>query len=120
MSQILLVDDDEDMMMLTAMWLKRAGHDVATVTSGEAALNFLKAEKPQLILLDYAMPGMDGPATFKAIREDRSLDDIPVVFRTGKEEEDIDSIKQELSPDGVIPKSWGKPKFMKAVEAALA
>ena len=119
MSLILLVDDDKDMMRLAARWLTRAGYDVDMVTSGPAALDYLKEKKPQLILLDSAMPGMDGPETFRAIRADDAVKDIPVVFRTGLNGETILEITDRLHPEGIVAKSEGKAALMQAVKRIL-
>ena len=119
MSNILLVDDDEDMIRLTANWLKRAGHEVFTATSGQEALDFLSAAKPDLIVLDYAMPGMDGPATLEAIKASESTKNIPVLFRTGMEDGSINDVMEKLSPAGVVPKSEGKSSLLNAVSDIL-
>ncbi len=119
MSRILLVDDDEDMMRLTGNWLKKAGHDVSMAASGQEALDWLGANDADLILLDYAMPGMDGPETFKAIKAVEKLKDIPVLFRTGMDDGDSAEIMGSLNPDGVVPKSEGKGTLMKAVAGIL-
>ena len=117
MSHILLVDDDTDMIKLTERWLIKAGYEVGTATSGEDAINYLKTNTPDLILLDYAMPGMDGPATLEAIRADHP--DILVYFRTGKDDTDIEEMCAKYNANGVISKADGKPKLLEAVTAAL-
>ena len=116
MSRILLVDDDGDMLALTGRWLEKAGYEVESASSGSEALSFLENKRPDLILLDYAMPGMDGPAVLALIREKEEYNDIPVYFRTGMDDTDIIA---EQAADGVIPKSEGKPFLMKAVAEAL-
>lgn len=117
MSHILLVDDDEDMLALTGRWLEKDGFSVDRASSGERALEILKERIPDLILLDYAMPGMDGPAVLSAIRAQDGLKEVPVYFRTGMEDGVIK--EGEVSPDGVISKSQGKPYLLKAVRDAL-
>ncbi len=114
MSLLLLVDDDEDMTALTSRWLTKAGYEVHTEFSGAGALSFLKSTKPDLILLDYAMPEMDGPAVLEAIRADDATKDIPVLFRTGMDD-DIGS-----HDVGVIPKSEGKATLLQAVADVLS
>lgn len=120
MSFILLVDDDGDMIKLTANWLKKAGYEVATAASGEEAIEFVSSTKPDLIVLDYAMPGMDGPATFKALGEKEESKEIPVLFRTGMDDMSAAEVMESLSPKGVVPKSEGKAALIKAVAAALS
>lgn len=118
MSHILLIDDDEDVLKLTTRWLQKAGYEVSSAASGQEALDLLKSLKPDLILLDYAMPQMDGPQVLRAIREDQALDGVPVLFRTGKEE----SVAEEtegLSYQGMVSKAEGKLPLMKAVEDIL-
>ncbi len=119
MSKVLLVDDDRDMMALTANWFKKAGHEVSMAASGEEAIEMLKADKADLVVLDYAMPGMDGPATFKAMKEDEGLKNIPVLFRTGMDDGSSADVMESLNPAGVVPKSEGKASLMKAVAGVL-
>ena len=119
MSRILLIDDDEDMLAMTGRWLEKAGYEVFRSGSGKEALSLLSAQKPDLILLDYAMPEMDGPAVLCEIRKREELQGIPVLYRTGMEDYDTDSSEGELRPDGVIPKSEGKPYLLNAVSEAL-
>lgn len=112
MSLVMLVDDDEDMLRLTERWIIKAGHDTLCATSGSEALEILKAAKPDVIVLDYAMPGMDGPELYRTIKADERIKDIPVIFRTGKEDEESEAVLEELSPAGVVPKSDGKPGLL--------
>ncbi len=114
MSHILLIDDDEDMLAMTGRWLEKAGHSVTKATGGDEALKALKAAKPDLILLDYAMPGMDGPAVLKAIRGLEGYEKIPILYRTGMD----DDIEGEA--DGIVPKSDGKPGLMQAISAFVS
>ena len=117
MQHILLVDDDTDMIRLTERWLIKAGYEVGTAASGEEALDYIKSNTPDLVLLDYAMPVMDGPVTLEAIRADHP--DILVYFRTGKDDTDIEEMCAKYNANGVISKADGKPKLMEAVKSAL-
>jgi CheY-like chemotaxis protein len=85
LSRILYVDDEPDIREVTRIALEVVGgFEVETCESGEAAL--LKAQdcRPDLILLDVMMPGMDGPETLKALRAIAALARVPVVFFTAK------------------------------------
>ena len=119
MSRILLIDDDEDMLSITGRWLIKDGFEVDSATSGEMAFKILKEKRPDLILLDYAMPVMDGPAVLKEIRSREDLKDVPVFFRTGVEDGEEEISDDAFKPDGIIPKSQGKLYLMKAVREAL-
>ena len=108
MSLVMLVDDDVDMLKLTERWIMKAGYETLCASSGAETLDILKTVRPDVIVLDYAMPQMDGPALYRAVKADDDLRDIPVIFRTGREDEESESILAELAPAGVISKSEGK------------
>lgn len=120
MSHILLIDDDEDMLAMAGRWLEKSGYKVTKATSGEEGLSLIKADRPDLVLLDYAMPVMDGPAVLKAIRSDEDIKDIPVLYRTGMDDPDFDSQDEQYRADGFVSKSEGRPSLIKAVESILS
>ena len=78
--KILLVDDDRDLLQLIAMRLQAAGYGVVAVESGEAALAALAVSRPQVVVTDLRMQGMDGMALFDAIHRDSPS--LPVVILT--------------------------------------
>jgi two-component system response regulator GlrR len=77
---VLLVDDDKDLLQLIAMRLTAAGYAVTAVESGEAALAALSVSRPQVVVTDLRMQGMDGMALFDAIH--REAPSLPVVILT--------------------------------------
>ena len=79
-STVLLVDDDKDLLQLIAMRLTAAGYAVTAVESGEAALAALSVARPQVVVTDLRMQGMDGMALFDAIHRDSPS--LPVVILT--------------------------------------
>jgi DNA-binding NtrC family response regulator len=79
--RIMLVDDEERFLTTTQKLLARKGVDVVTATSGSEALDKLTTEKVHVVILDVKMPGMDGIATLKAIKESHPL--IEVIMLTG-------------------------------------
>lgn len=115
--KILLVDDDKDMMKLTARWLTKSGYEVEQAISGAEALECLDKSNVDLILLDYAMPEMDGPATLQKIREKDK--DIKVLFRTGKDDANIEEVVTKYNANGIITKSEGKPQLLAKVAEVL-
>jgi CheY-like chemotaxis protein len=115
MKRILLIDDDEDMLAMTGRWLEKGGYEVMKAASGKEALDKISSDRPDLILLDYAMPEMDGPAVLAAIRSNPDTKDIPVVYRTGMDDTDCEG-SGDVRPDGIVSKSEGRPSLMKAVE----
>src|SRR5690242_11547805 len=82
---ILYVDDEPDIRQVVELSLGLvAGLTVHTCDSGERALREIPGLKPNLVLLDVMMPGLDGPATLGRMRADPAMSHIPVVFMTAK------------------------------------
>ncbi len=84
--RVLVVDDDSMNLKRTKMILEKQ-YDVILASSGEDALNLLRFEKVDLILLDIAMPGMDGIETFERLK-DSYEEEIPLIFLTASGDED--------------------------------
>ncbi|MBF0143774.1 MAG: response regulator [Magnetococcales bacterium] len=80
---ILVVDDDEDILVITARFLGRKGYEVVTAATGEKAIEAFKVRQPDLILLDAQMPGMDGFQTCTTIKNLPGGSETPVVMVTG-------------------------------------
>ncbi|TDH38116.1 response regulator [Pseudohoeflea suaedae] len=82
---ILYVDDEDDIREIAEMALAlEPAFRVATAASGAEALERARGERPDLILLDVMMPGMDGPATLSSLRDDETTSGVPVVFITAR------------------------------------
>ena len=105
--RILVVDDDDDVRRLASMALSRiGGHEVTSVSSGAECLSALKDGVPDAVVLDVMMPGMDGPTTLEAIRDDPATRDLPVVFLTaGVVDADMDRLRA-LSVAGILNKPF--------------
>ncbi len=87
--RILVIDDDAANLTMANKILSQANMRVSCVKSGETALKFLQANKPDLILLDVHMPGMDGFATLAAIRE--TDNQCPVIFLTADDDNETET-----------------------------
>ena len=120
MSRILLVDDDEDMLALTARWLEKAGYDVLKAASGKEALDVLGRESADLVLLDYAMPDMNGPEVLRHIRESEAFGETSVIIRTGMDDKEIADEVSALHPQKILPKAEGKAVLLQAVSEVLS
>ncbi len=113
---LLLVDDDEDFLAMMTRWLKK-DYDVTAVGSGEQALAYLKKEQPDLVLLDYEMPDMDGSVVLEKIRMMPDCQNVPVMFLTGTEDQDNLKKVEELHPAGVLIKTLGKKGMLAGIAA---
>ena len=116
---ILLVDDDLTFLKVMQAWLS-VSYRISAVRSGMQAINYLKKHTPDLILLDYDMPVMEGAEILELIRKGETSASIPVIFLTGKSDsESIDKV-MKLHPDGYLLKSMGKEDILEAVEKFFA
>ncbi len=106
MKKILVVDDDPNVGLLISAVLKKYNYSVTTLYQGEEVLEFLKDNKPDLILLDLRMPGIDGYALCKRIREAPGTRDIPVIILSGVSEVDAKVNTIELGADDFITKPF--------------
>lgn len=113
---ILVVDDDPMMLKLMKEYLHEE-YDVATAVSGKIALKFLEKKHTDLILLDYEMPGENGPAVLSKLRGNSKTADIPVVFLTGIT--DSEKIKKVLvmKPQGYLLKPIEREKLMEKIQS---
>jgi CheY-like chemotaxis protein len=85
MKKILVADDNLEALSVLEKRLKQGGYEVFTATSGKEALERVKSDKPDLMLLDIVLPDMDGYTLVAAFKKDKFLKDIPVIFITAKE-----------------------------------
>src|SRR5438094_5613099 len=82
--KILAVDDERHIVRLVEVNLQRAGYEVVTAYDGREALEKVKSEKPDLVVLDVMMPYMDGFEVLKNLKADPSTAEIPVIMLTAK------------------------------------
>jgi len=86
--QVLLVDDDEVNLLLTGIALRERGFQLTEADSGTRALELLRSQAPDVIVLDAVMPGLDGFATCRAIRALSGFENVPVLMLTGLDDDD--------------------------------
>ena len=83
--KILIADDETEVLEILEKRLKESGYALKAVSKGKDALDACKQEKFDLIVLDIAMPDMDGYTVAENLRQDKQLQNIPIIFLTGKE-----------------------------------
>ncbi len=115
---ILVVDDDKNISkMIEATLRKEKKYEIRTALSGEACLNVIREERPDLVLLDIQMPGIDGIETLKRVKEENSL--IPVIMMTahGTIERAVESMK--LSAYDFLTKPFNRDRLLVTINNAL-
>ena len=107
LSKILYVEDEPDIRDIAKLVLENVGSfEVEVAEGGHKALELLEVYKPDMILLDAMMPGMDGPTTFGEIRKLDDFKTIPIAFLTAKLMESDIAMFLELGAIGVIAKPF--------------
>ena len=82
--KILIIDDEKDILETTESWLRKFGYIVFTALDGEQAIKVLKTETPDLIVVDMAMPVMNGYSFYQKIKGMPECQDIPVIIATAR------------------------------------
>jgi DNA-binding response OmpR family regulator len=121
MKKILVVDDEKDIRDLIREVFEMDKFSVITASGGEEAVALAKKESPDLILLDIAMPRMDGYITCGKLKEDAETSKIPVLFLTGKDF-DIKSVierTRNLEAAGYISKLTSMKELLENVKEVL-
>ena len=117
-ADVLLVEDDTDLLKLIAMRLRSAGYGVRTAASGERALAEMEAARPDVLVTDLKMDGMDGLALFDAVQ--RSSPVLPVIILTahGTIPDAVSAMKRGVF--GFLPKPFEPRTLLAQIEEALA
>ncbi len=116
--RILLVDDSGILLRSMKLMLDKQ-YEVTVATDGMMAIEKAKKKKPDLIVLDYEMPKMDGRETLEKLREEEGLADIPVVFLTSVADEENVSAVLRLLPDGYLLKPIDQERLHNTIEGVL-
>ena len=114
---ILVVEDSQVDRARLEKLLAGAGYQVATAENGEQAIASVKRSKPDAILMDVNMPGMDGFAATRALRGDADSKDIPVVLVTAKDQKADKAWGQMLGAKGYITKPYTDEQILTQVRA---
>lgn len=114
--KILIVDDDENIAELISLYLTKECFDTMMVYDGEDALNAFETYKPNLILLDLMLPGIDG---YQVCREVRSKSNVPIIMLSAKGEIFDKVLGLELGADDYIIKPFDAKELVARVKAVL-
>lgn len=119
LTRILYVEDEPDIQAIACLTLEAVGgFTVEACSSGEEAIRKAEFFKPDLVLLDVMMPGMDGPSTLKALREIPALEATPVMFMTAKAQPAEIEYFKSLGAIEVIAKPFDPTKLSQVVRDA--
>lgn len=115
--RVLVVDDERDLLAILAFELRQEGYDVTAVDNGAAAVEAARLQGFSAAITDLRMPGMDGLATMKALKE---IDpDLPIIVATGFASEVASVASGQQGAFGLILKPFGLDDFLDLVRAAV-
>jgi two-component system phosphate regulon response regulator PhoB len=116
---VLIVEDDEDIQQLVSYNLVRAGFQVTCADSGEEALELLRQKRPDLVLLDLMLPGIDGLEVCRSVKRDEATREIPIVILSARGEESDVVAGLELGADDYITKPFSPKVAIARIRAVL-
>ena len=122
MAQILVVEDEESLLQTLRYNLSRAGHDVRLSTNGVQALEMIRGNPPELVVLDLMLPGLDGLDLCRAVRADTlnpSVAHVPILMLTARDEEIDRVVGLEVGADDYLTKPFSMHERLARVKAQL-
>ncbi len=111
--KIFVVDDEPQIVKVLKAYLEKAGYQVVTTSDGKAALSIFQRERPDFLILDLNLPGMDGLDICKAIRRDSN---VPILMLTARVEEADRLIGLELGADDYVLKPFSPREVVARVK----
>lgn len=115
-ANVLLAEDDAKQVELLRRYLQREGHTVLVVHDGRAAIDEARAHRPDLVLLDVMMPGVDGLDVCRVLRAES---DVPVMMLTARSTEDDLLLGLDLGADDYVTKPYSPRELMARVRTLL-
>ncbi len=117
--RILVIDDDKQIVRLLKSYLEQSGFAVLAAYDGETAMRTIRAERPDLIVLDLMLPGRDGWEITSWMRADESLAGIPILMLTARVEDTDRILGLELGADDYLAKPFNPREVVARVKAIL-
>ena len=117
MPKILIIDDDPDVITVLQLLLKKKGYEVATATREDEAYRQINAVKPNLIILDVLLSGVDGREICRKIKNTESWKHIPVIMFSAHPS--AQKNMEDFGADDFLPKPFQSEKILERIEAQL-
>ena len=118
-AKILIVDDEQDFLHIMNDGLKAQGFDVAVASDGLSAIPIAKEQKPDLILLDIAMPAGNGFTVMKRLKNMTPLSMTPIIIITGLDKPEYIEDAKKAGAQGYLKKPFGMDELLEKIQEAL-
>ncbi len=117
--RILVVDDDKQIVRLLRSYLEKAGFEVLVAYDGDFALQEIRSQRPDLVVLDLMLPGRDGWEITRIVRTDEHLRETPIIMLTAQVEDTDKIVGLEIGADDYIPKPFNPREVVARIRAVL-
>jgi len=117
--KILVVDDEPDILAVVVFRLKSLGYEIVSAVDGRQGLELIKSERPDLVLLDYRLPFMDGLEVGRRVKNDETLKGTPIILLTASSGEDIERMVKDAGVDDYLKKPFDPGELLAKIKAYL-
>jgi phosphate regulon transcriptional regulator PhoB len=117
--KILIVEDEKDIVKMLDYNLEKEGFRIFSAYNGEDALKMAKKEKPDIIILDLMLPGIDGLEVCKTLKKEEAASSIPIIMLTAKAQEADKIVGLELGADDYVTKPFSPRELIARIKAVL-
>jgi CheY-like chemotaxis protein len=117
MAKVLVVDDEPSVLLSTSLLLSDLGHAVVTTTQANDVLSTMRRERPDVLLQDVRMPGLDLPALMRQVRADPDVGGTPIVLFSASM--NLLEVQGEVGADGVLEKPFRPDDLLAAIESVV-
>jgi DNA-binding response OmpR family regulator len=117
--KILVVEDEESLLKLESILLTSKGYEVRGVSNGQAALDAIAEESPDLVLLDIMLPEMDGFEVCRRIKSDPGTKEIPIIMLTAKKSREDMARGEKVGADWYITKPFKSAMVIETIQRFL-
>jgi len=118
--RILIAEDDDDHRIALKLMLKLSKFDVLEARDGQEAVDSVRRERPDLVLMDLSLPGVDGLQATRELREDAEFSRLPIIFVTGYDNQETADNVQACGGTGYISKPIEFDDLKKMIDSCLA
>jgi len=115
----LIVEDEQDIVKLIKYHLEKNGYNTMSTSNGEDALLLTKRERPDLIILDLMLPGIDGLEVCRELKADRELSETAIIMLTARGEERDITLGLEIGADDYVTKPFSPKELVARVNSVL-
>jgi len=116
MKKIIIIDDENYVNRLVQFNLTEDGYEIITALTGQDGLRLIEEKKPDLIILDIAMPGVDGFMVLERLKGSEELRNIPVLILTAKVMDEVEQKAMDMGADAFITKPFSPAELSKKVK----